>query len=83
MLTLPYFNNEVTDIQGQILCLQGSPDGPEQYAINEFLHYMQFIYVIFWLYYLYFCRYVAVMNSIFSAQRSMVVYTHANIYIYI
>ncbi|KAK6277340.1 hypothetical protein POUND7_017663 [Theobroma cacao] len=35
-----------TNICGQILCLQGSPDGPEQY--------------------------VAIMNAIFSAQRSMV-----------
>lgn len=26
--------NCVTDIQGQILCLQGSPDGPEQYVVN-------------------------------------------------
>jgi hypothetical protein len=34
--------------QPRILCLQGSPDGPEQY--------------------------VAVMNSIFSAQRLMVIF---------
>ncbi|RZC73555.1 hypothetical protein C5167_049036 [Papaver somniferum] len=38
--------SHLTDINLQILCLQGSPDGPEQY--------------------------VAVMNAIFSAQRSMV-----------
>ncbi|WCJ44630.1 General transcription factor IIH subunit 3 [Euphorbia peplus] len=40
------FRSGVLNPQPRILCLQGSPDGPEQY--------------------------VAVMNSIFSAQRSMV-----------
>ncbi|THU60883.1 hypothetical protein C4D60_Mb07t17420 [Musa balbisiana] len=42
------FSDPELDIHslGQILCLQGSPDGPEQY--------------------------VAVMNAIFSAQRSMI-----------
>ncbi|XP_030936471.1 general transcription and DNA repair factor IIH subunit TFB4-like [Quercus robur] len=41
-----YFSGKVTNIWEQILCVQGSSDGPEQY--------------------------VAIMNSIFSAQRSMV-----------
>lgn len=56
----------------QILCLQGSPDGPEQYVVYDCLHDL-FVFLLacalkgFLLF-----RYVAIMNAIFSAQRSMV-----------
>ncbi|XP_021284094.1 RNA polymerase II transcription factor B subunit 4 isoform X1 [Herrania umbratica] len=58
----------------RILCLQGSPDGPEQYVLFNILSVIYSF--LLWLLdsnkgFLLF-RYVAIMNAIFSAQRSMV-----------
>lgn len=54
----------------QILCLHGSPDGPGQYVWSEQPTIFSSSGSPLKLFFL--GRYVAVMNAIFSAQRSMV-----------
>ena len=80
MNLIVYFSGKVTNLWEQILCVQGSSDGPEQYVLYNLWKY--FIIMLYFLYclvellllkvFLPFSRYVAIMNSIFSAQRSMV-----------
>lgn len=57
----------------QILCLHGSHDGPEQYVLKHlFYFYVNFSMKIIERVLNPISRYVAIMNAIFSAQRSMV-----------